>query len=230
MFKRKKNEKNYPMSLIVNNTPKSTISEQFRTIRTNLQFSMVDKTLKTLTITSAGPNSGKTTISANLAATFAQENQRVLLIDSDLRKPTLHKLFNVKNFKGLSTLIADQSNLSEVIQETDVDNLFLLTSGPVPPNPTELLSSERMNQLIKDAEQYFDLVIYDTPPVLAVTDAQILASRTDGVLMVVPKGEVKKEQLEKTNELLENVRANVLGFVMNKVEKSDDNYYYYYAD
>lgn len=216
--------------LVVQANPKSTISEQFRTIRTNLQFSMVDHQLKTMTVTSAGPASGKSLMSANLAATFAQENQRVLLVDSDLRKPTIHKIFNLRNFKGLSTLITEDEMFDQVIQATEVPNLFVMPSGPVPPNPSELLRSAKMDQVIDQLKGHFDMVVFDTPPVLAVTDAQIVATRTDGTLFVVPKGEVKKDQVRKSAELLKNVRANVLGFVMNKVEKNDDSYYYYYAE
>lgn len=230
-FKKKDSRKlNNNSGLIVANNPKSTISEQFRTIRTNLQFSMVDSELKTMSVTSAGPGSGKSILSANLAATFAQENKKVLIIDSDLRKPTLHKIFNVKNFRGLSTLITDKVPLHDVVQETSVNNLYIITSGPIPPNPSELLRSTRMNQIIEAVKESFDLIIFDTPPVLAVTDAQIITTRTDGALFVVPKGEVKKEQVRKSAELLKNVRANVLGFVFNKVEKNDDNYYHYYTD
>lgn len=216
--------------LVVQANPKSTISEQFRTIRTNLQFSMVDHQLKTMTVTSAGPASGKSLMSANLAATFAQENQRILLVDSDLRKPTIHKIFNLRNFKGLSTLITEDEMFDQVIQATEVPNLFVMPSGPVPPNPSELLRSAKMDQVIDQLKGHFDMVVFDTPPVLAVTDAQIVATRTDGTLFVVPKGEVKKDQVRKSAELLKNVRANVLGFVMNKVEKNDDSYYYYYAE
>lgn len=230
-FKKKDSRKlNNNTGLIVANNPKSTISEQFRTIRTNLQFSMVDSELKTMSVISAEPDSGKSILSANLAAAFAQEDKKVLIIDSDLRKPTLHKIFNVKNFRGLSTLITDKVSLHDIVQETSVNNLYIITSGPIPPNPSELLRSTRMNQIIEAVKESFDLVIFDTPPVLAVTDAQIITTRTDGALFVVQKGEVKKEQVRKSAELLENVRANVLGFVFNKVEKNDDNYYYYYAD
>lgn len=232
MIFKKKNarELNNNSGLVVVNNPKSTISEQFRTIRTNLQFSMVDSELKTMSVTSSGPKSGKSVLSANLAATFAQEDQRVLIVDTDLRKPTLHKIFNVKNFRGLSTLITDNIPLQDIIQPTEVDNLYIITSGPVPPNPSELLRSKRINQIINAVKESFDLVIFDTPPVLAVTDAQIVTTKTDGALFVVPKGEVKKEQVRKAAELLDNVRANVLGFVINKVEKNGDDYYYYYGD
>lgn len=231
IFKKKNTrELNNNSGLVVVNNPKSTISEQFRTIRTNLQFSMVDSELKTMSVTSSGPKSGKSVLSANLAATFAQEDQRVLIVDTDLRKPTLHKIFNVKNFRGLSTLITDNIPLQDIIQPTEVDNLYIITSGPVPPNPSELLRSKRMNQIINAVKESFDLVIFDTPPVLAVTDAQIITTKTDGALFVVPKGEVKKEQVRKSAELLDNVRANVLGFVINKVEKNGDDYYYYYGD
>ena len=232
LFSRKKsiNVDDRP-GLVVVNKPSSVVSEQFRTIRTNIQFSMVDKDLKTVVVTSAGPSSGKSTIAANLAATFASEEKRVLLVDSDLRKPTVHKTFKVRNNDGLTTLLTDRhTKLEDVIFRTHTEGLYILTSGAIPPNPAELLGSKRMNELIKDMEDYFDLIIFDMPPVLAVTDAQVLASKVDGTIFVIPKGKVKQEEVIKAKDLLEKVQANILGAVLNRVNKSDDSYYYYYGD
>lgn len=215
--------------LVVVNKPSAVVSEQFRTIRTNIQFSMVDTSLKTLSITSAGPSSGKSVVSANLAATFANEDKKVLLVDADLRKPTLHKTFKVRNNDGLTTLLTNKdSSLGDVIYRTHTDGLYILTSGAIPPNPAELLSSKRMLELIDDMKGFFDLVIFDLPPVLAVTDAQVISSKTDGAIFVVPKGLVNKDQVIQSRDLLDKVNANVLGAILNRVEKSDDNYYYYY--
>lgn len=215
--------------LVVINKPSAVVSEQFRTIRTNIQFSMVDTDLKTIAITSAGPSSGKSVIAANLAATFANDNKKVLLVDADLRKPTVHKTFKVKNNEGLTTLLTDKNaHFSDTIFRTHTDGLYILTSGAIPPNPAELLASKRMQEIKADMEEYFDLVIFDLPPVLAVTDAQVMASKVDGTIFVAPKGRVNKDQMIQSRELLNKVNANVLGAILNRVEKSDDNYYYYY--
>ncbi|MDZ7835009.1 MAG: CpsD/CapB family tyrosine-protein kinase [Alkalibacterium sp.] len=207
------------------------MSEQFRTIRTNIQFSMIDETVRTIVVTSAGPSSGKSTVSANLAATFASEEKRVLLVDSDLRKPTVHKTFKVRNNDGLTTLLTDkQTHVEDVVYRTHTDGLYVLTSGPIPPNPAELLASKRMEEIKQSMLKYFDMIIFDMPPVLAVTDAQVMATKTDGVLFVIPKGRASKEELHKAKDLLDKVKANVLGAVLNRVDKSDDSYYYYYGE
>lgn len=217
--------------LVVVNKPSSVVSEQFRTIRTNIQFSMVDETLRTIVVTSAGPASGKSTIATNLAATFASKEKKVLLVDSDLRKPTVHKAFKVRNNDGLTTLLTDRNtNLEDVIYRTHTDGLYILTSGAIPPNPAELLASKRMEEIKQEMLDYFDMIIFDMPPLLPVTDAQVMASKTDGVLFVIPKGQVNKEEVFKAKDLLEKVQANVLGAVLNRVDKSDDSYYYYYGE
>lgn len=215
--------------LVVVNKPTAVVSEQFRTIRTNIQFSMVDSELKTLAVTSAGPSSGKSVIAANLAATFANDDMKVLLVDADLRKPTVHKTFKVRNNDGLTTLLTDrESHFSDTIFRTHTEGLYILTSGAIPPNPAELLASNRMEEIKSEMEDYFDLIIFDLPPVLAVTDAQVMASKVDGTIFVAPKGLVNKEQMIQSKDLLNKVNANVLGAILNRVEKSDDNYYYYY--
>lgn len=217
--------------LVVSSKPNSVVSEQFRTIRTNIQFSMLDESLKSIVITSAGPGSGKSIISANLAATFASEDKRVLLVDADLRKPTVHKTFRVRNNDGLTTLLTKrEAQIQELVYRSHIEGLYILTSGIIPPNPAELLSSNRMNELMKMLEEEFDIVIYDMPPIIAVTDAQIMASKADGTIFVLPKGQASKDEVFKAKELLDMVNANVLGAIFNRVEKSTDNYYYYYGE
>lgn len=231
VFKRKskKNEnKQRKPGLVVAGNPKSVIAEQFRNLRTNIQFSMVDQELKSLVVTSAGPGAGKSTIAANLATTFATEDRRVLLVDADLRKPTVHQTFRLRNNEGLTTVLMQRNTeLKDMIYKTHTEGLYLMTSGPIPPNPADLLSSKRMQSLKEEMEEMFDLIIFDTPPVLPVTDAQVMASQTDGTVFVIQKGIATKEEVIKAKELLEMAEANVLGAVMNRVEKSNGSYYYY---
>ncbi|WP_423189026.1 CpsD/CapB family tyrosine-protein kinase [Alkalibacterium sp. f15] len=224
--KKQKNSNRYS-NLVVDNNPNSSISEQFRTIRTNLHFSMIDRKFKTIVITSAGQGAGKSFAAINLAATIASENKRVLLVDADLRRPTVNRTFRLNNYLGLTTLLADKDlSASKVIRYNRNTNLYILTSGAIPPNPSELLSSDRMNEIMKELEADFDLIIYDMPPVLAVTDAQILASKVDGTIFVLPKGQVTEEDAMKSKELLDIVGARVIGAIFNRVKKKNNDYYY----
>lgn len=233
LFKKKKNiaATSERPSLITLTRPSSVVAEQFRTIRTNIHFSMVDSDLKSLAITSAGPGAGKSTISANLAVSFANEGRKVLLVDTDMRKPTVHKTFRLPNHDGLTTLLTDKSVvLSDILHRLETENLFVLTSGAIPPNPAELLGSNRMMQLKNELEDLFDLVVFDLPPVIAVTDAQIMASKTDGTIFVINKDGADKEMVLKSKELLDKVQANVIGAVLNRVETKNDHYYAYYGE
>lgn len=230
-YKTNKYETVSQAGLLLANNPTSIASEQFRTIRTNIQFSMIDKKLKTISITSAGPNSGKTITATNLAAAFATDENRILIVDTDLRRPTIHKVFKTDNIQGLTSLITNSKlELKDVVKKSYVDNLYYLTSGVIPPNPSDLLSSNRMDDIISEMKKNFDLIIFDTPPVLAVTDAQIIGSKVDGTTVVVPEAEVTKDEIKKTADLLKNVNAKVLGSVMNKVKNENDTYYYYGAE
>jgi len=210
--------------------PKSPISEQYRTIRTNIQFSSVDEEVKSLMVTSAGPGDGKSTTTANLAVVFAQQGKRVLLVDADLRKPTVHYTFNLTNTFGLTSVLSKQASLENAVNKTDIDNLFVLTSGPIPPNPAELLGSKAMEQFFDDAlNKVFDLILFDTPPLLAVTDAQILSNKCDGTVLVVSSGKTEKEQVIKAKELLDAAQSRLLGVVLNNKKIENNSYYYYYG-
>ena len=217
------------VGLITLTDPTSPISEQFRTIRTNIQFaSSSDKRLQTMVITSSGPSEGKSTTSANLAVVFAKSGQRVLLVDADLRKPTVYKTFQLNNAKGLSTILSTTQNATEIAQDSGIENLSILTSGPKPPNPSELLGSVRMNQVIQELRNTYDIVIFDMPPVVNVTDAQIMASKVDGTLLVIRENVTNKESLGKATELLKLVNARVLGTVYNGATQTKDQGYLYY--
>ncbi|QQP69561.1 CpsD/CapB family tyrosine-protein kinase [Carnobacterium sp. CS13] len=232
MFKKKIKEVNGERpSLITLTRPSSVIAEQFRTIRTNIQFSMVDQDLKTVGVTSAGPGAGKSTISANLAVAFASQGKKVLLVDADMRKPTVHKTFRLPNHDGLTTLLTEKDvQISDIAHRVSTEGLFIITSGVIPPNPSELLASKRMDKLMNELEQLFDLIIFDMTPVVAVTDAQVMASKVDGTIFVIPKGLTNKDMVLKSKDLLDKVHANVIGAIFNRVEMSADNYYYYYGE
>jgi len=236
MLKFKKKQQVIPgseRSLITAINPKSPVSEQYRTIRTNIQFSMFDKALKTLACTSAAPGEGKSTTIANLAVTFAGQGQKVLLVDTDLRKPTIHQLMQINNQYGFTGLITKKATKEmAILQMPKVKNLYVLPSGPIPPNPSELLGSKMMELLIAELSKEYDLILFDTPPVLAVTDAQILGSRCDGVILVVKSNQTEKKGLVKARELLNKTNINLIGAIMNGVEQKDfgHGYYYYSAD
>ncbi|WP_010240972.1 CpsD/CapB family tyrosine-protein kinase [Clostridium arbusti] len=213
--------------LIVQDNPKSPVSEAYRTLRTNIQFSSFDNELDTILVTSSGPSEGKSTTAANLALSMAEVDKKVLLIDCDLRKPSLHKKFNISNNKGLSNLLIGQFKFDEVAQKYS-DNMCILTSGTVPPNPSEMLASKKMKQFLEEAKKIFDFIILDTPPVVAVTDAQLLSTMVGGVLLVVAAGQAEIGVAEKAKELLENVKANIVGVVLNKAEVTGGKKYGYY--
>ena len=178
-------------------------------------------------VTSSGPGEGKSTTAANLAVVFAKAGQKVLLVDADMRKPVIYKAFQINNHYGLINLLSSTETISKGIQKTAIKELSVLPSGPIPPNPSELLSSKRMDQLMVEASQLYDIVMFDLPPIVTVTDAQILSSKADGTLLVVREKTSRKEAVVKAKKLLEMAQAKVLGIVYNGVEQSKDTSYYY---
>ncbi|MER2105648.1 MAG: CpsD/CapB family tyrosine-protein kinase [Solibacillus sp.] len=230
MFKRKKKEVKtaFARQLITSVNPKSVIAEQFKIIRTNLNFSMPQENLRSIVITSTQMSEGKSTISSNLGVTYAQAGKKVIFVDADMRKPTVHHTFGLKNTTGLSNLLIKELKMNDVIQQTNIENLDVVTSGPIPPNPAELLTSSELKVLLEELKQSYDLVIFDAPPVLPVTDAQIISNIMDGTVLVVNSGKTEKEGVLKAKELLEKSKANLLGVVLNNVTLEDNNYYYRY--
>ena len=207
------------IDLITVSEPRSPISEAYRTLRTNLDFASLDQALKTLVVTSAGVGEGKSTTLANLAVVSAQAGRKVVLVDADLRRPTLHQIFGLSNEAGLTTLMMDEATLaSPPIQKTDVQGLSVLTSGPLPPNPADLMGSRRMEvsiaALAKDADQVF----FDTPPVVAVTDAAVLATKVDGVLLVISAGKTRREYARTAVQRLEQINARLVGTVLTNAQ------------
>lgn len=210
--------------------PKSPISEQFRTLRTNINFMAIDHPIKTLALTSANISEGKSTVTDNLAIVWAQTGQKVLLVDADLRRSTLHRTFNLDNREGLTTILTSHArtvDLNKIIQPSGIDNLSLLPSGPTPPNPAELLSSQRMKEFLKAARERYDMVIVDVPPMLEVTDTQVISHNLDAIFLVIKQGQTQKLGAKRTVELLKLAHANLLGYVMNDVESDSGAGYGY---
>ena len=218
-------------AIISYNDPKSVISEQYREIRTNIEYSNVDQNTKTILVTSSDKNEGKTTTVSNLAVSFANLNKKVLLIDCDLRNASIHKMFKINNIYGLTDILAKDRAVDKCIQKTELENLYVLTAGAIPPNPAEILSSEKMKNLIEDLKNIYDYIFIDTPPIGLVTDAGVLSSFIDGVVLVVKSESVEKKYLEETKKKLDAVDARILGAILNsyKSEQKDYNYYSYYG-
>ncbi len=210
---------------------RSPVSEAYRAIRTNLQFAGAGKQLKTLVFTSAVPSEGKSTTVANLAIVMGQDDKHILLIDCDMRKPVIHRRFGLLN-RGLSNCFAEDLPLKEVIQADVFPNLDVVTSGPVPPNPAELLGSKKMKALLQEAAEAYDYVFLDMPPVLAVTDAALMSSQVDGTVLILGSGDISPDEGKQAKSLLEKVHANILGVILNKVPQHHKSgyYYYYYYD
>lgn len=208
---------------------KSIASEAYRGIRTNIQYSSIDNKIKSILVTSSEPEEGKTTTVCNLALAFAQSEKNTIIIDCDLRKPSIHKKFKLSNLIGLSDVLVGNKELDEAVNNYS-DNLSILTAGKIPPNPSEMLDSKAMELLLERIKSKYNVIIIDSPPLQAVTDAQILATKVDGVILVVKAESTNKNSLFQAKELLNKVRGNILGVILNQVKNRKGKYYYYYGD
>lgn len=204
--------------LITDRTTNTFVSEAYKSLRTNLEFSTRDEKVQTIMITSTQETEGKSTIAANLSVAFALTNKKVLLIDADMRGSSQHEIFNTPNDKGISNLLSHQCQLKEATMSTLLGSLNLIPAGPIPPNPSEILASYEMSALLEELKESYDVIIIDTPPILSFTDSQIIAAQCDGVLLVANTGKVKKEALFKAKVSLELVKARILGVVLNNSE------------
>ncbi len=227
--KRLERGNSYPVELITYGYPKSMLSEAYRSIRTSILLSSSEKTPKRISITSPNPSEGKTTTVINTAIALSQTGARVLIIDADMRKPRVHKIFNHENGTGLSTFLSGHGDLDAIVKKSEVPNLFYIPSGPVPPNPSELLGSNLFKKMLESLEARFDHVLLDSPPVLGFADAIILASSVNGVILTVLGGRTPRETLQRAKEAVQQTQTKILGVVINRVDirRSDYGYYYY---
>ncbi|MGI6713169.1 MAG: CpsD/CapB family tyrosine-protein kinase [Bacillota bacterium] len=219
-----------PRKLYTLDHPKASISEAFRMLRTNLMYTGVDRELRVLLLTSSGPQEGKSTTAANLAVALAQAGKKVLIMDCDLRKPVQHEIFGLQKDIGLTKYLAGYCTWEEIIQKTKLPNLSMISSGPTPPNPAEILGSSIMDKLLEIVRAQFDFVVVDSPPAVTVTDAIILASKCDGVLVVVRSGITRIAVIKETYELLKSADAHVIGAILNGVSQSAKRYGKYYRN
>lgn len=218
--------------LLVIERPNSSFSEEIKKVRTNLKFSQISEEVKAMMITSSVPGEGKSFVAANLAASFAQYNERVLLIDCDLRKGRQRKIFEIPEDKerGLSNLLIDkdwESIYPSYINKTKVKNLFVIPTGPFPPNPSELLASKRFKKLVGKLKKRFDVIILDCPPIVGLNDAVVVASIADISMIVAKYKSTSKDLLEKSKKALDTVNANIVGVILNQMEETKNSYYYY---
>src|SRR5690606_3235728 len=208
------------MNLITLTDPRSPISEAYRTLRTNLSFYSVDNPIRTLVVTSPAPDEGKSTTIANLAVTMAQSGRRTILVDCDLRRPTLHELFEVDNNTGITSMVLNE-NAPPPLRKTEVENLWLLPSGPKPPNPADLLGSRQIDRVLTQLKEQADIVLLDAPPVVGVTDAAVLGAKADGVLLIINAGKTRREHAERAKELLERARVCIIGAALTNAQSDN---------
>ena len=211
---------------VMEKAPKSIDAEAYRSLRSNIEYSSFDDEYRAIVVTSSVPGEGKSTTSGNLALSLAQSGNKVLLVDCDMRKPSIHKKFKISNISGTAELLLRKESFEDVANCYN-ENLTIITAGKIPPNPSEMLSSRAMAAFIKEMKNEFKYIILDTPPLQAVTDAQVLSTKSDGVLLVVRAGSTKREMVLNSVDLIKKVQGKVIGTVLNGVENKKNNYYYY---
>ncbi|WP_302623689.1 CpsD/CapB family tyrosine-protein kinase [uncultured Clostridium sp.] len=211
---------------VMEKAPKSIDAEAYRSLRSNIEYSSFDDEYRAIVVTSSVPGEGKSTTSGNLALSLAQSGNKVLLVDCDMRKPSIHKKFKISNMSGTAELLLRKESFEDVANCYN-ENLTIITAGKIPPNPSEMLSSRAMTAFIKEMKKEFKYIILDTPPLQAVTDAQVLSTKADGVLLVVRAGSTKKEMVLNSVDLIKKVHGKTIGTVLNGVENKKNNYYYY---
>ena len=216
---------------MVHTQPKSAVAECLRAVRTNLLFMSPDKPLKTILVTSSGPQEGKTTTATSLAVTMAASGNRVLLVDADMRRPRVHRIFGIPNDAGLSSLIVGEGSLAELTRTTEIPNLSILPCGPVPPNPAELLHTDAFRRILSELEKHYDRIIVDSPPVGVVADAVVIATQVDGTLIVLKANRTSRDLARQAVKQLRDVKAPIFGAVLNDLDLEDQKYgqyaYYY---
>jgi capsular exopolysaccharide synthesis family protein len=223
---------NFQRRLITHDDPKSPISESFRSLRTNVNYASPDKKIKSLVISSPQPGEGKSTTTANLAIAFAQLRKKTILIDADLRKPVQHNVFDQPRGPGLSEyLIGEIDDINSIIHPTEIENLYLITAGGLPPNPSELLGSNNMAELVSRLEKDWEMILFDSPPIVAVTDASLISAETDGIAMVVKAGVTHRAAVDRALDTIKNVKSSLVGVILNSVnpETLGGKYSYYYS-
>ena len=208
--------------------PQSNISEAYRTIRTGIEFSNLDKNLKIICITSSKKDEGKTTVLSNLGVSFAKIDKKVLLIDADLRNPSISKMFDTSNTQGIMDILLGKRNIQDCVKKTKQENLYILTGGTIPPNPAEVLSSKKMSEFIESIKDEYDYIFIDSPPVGVVSDASIISAYSDGVIFVVGANEVDSNLAKIAKERLDSVKANIVGVILNKFKTDTNSEYYNY--
>lgn len=211
---------------VMEKAPKSIDAEAYRSLRSNIEYSSFDNEYRVIVVTSSVPGEGKSTTSGNLAIALAQSGNSVLLVDCDMRKPSIHKKFKISNAAGTAELLLRKKLFEEVANKYN-ENLTIITAGKIPPNPSEMLASRAMTAFIEEMKKEFKYIILDTPPLQAVTDAQVLSTKADGVLLVVRAGSTKREMVLNSVDLIKKVQGKVIGTVLNGVENKKNNYYYY---
>ena len=211
---------------VMEKAPKSIDAEAYRSLRSNIEYSSFDDEYRVIVVTSSVPGEGKSTTAGNLAIALAQSGNKVLLVDCDMRKPSIHKKFKISNAAGTAELLLRKKLFEEVANKYN-ENLTIITAGKIPPNPSEMLASRAMTAFIEEMKKEFKYIILDTPPLQAVTDAQVLSTKADGVLLVIRAGSTKREMVLNSVDLIKKVQGKVIGTVLNGVENKKNNYYYY---